>query len=197
MQKDAKFSMLSRRQLGLGLVAAAGLVVVGCGGGGDDKADSLLDAFNALRGSMKEDDVTDLLEDSPTATDSPRTLRWENDSERLEVVFLGGYVSRATWTDLDTGRSEVRNFSGGGVNGDTGSLYESFLALRSGMTRAQVIRMVRVDVSQGATTSQVLWIDGQEAMGVRFNGSSDSSTITFAQWGLSIPAGNRNETRTF
>ncbi len=65
------------------------------------------------------------------------------------------------------------------------------------MTRGEVIQRVPVAVSQGATTSQVLWIDGEEALGVRFNGSSDGSTITFAQWGLSIAAGSRNETRTF
>jgi hypothetical protein len=84
---------------------------------------------------------------------------------------------------------------GGGPSIDT--LHDAYVALSSGMTKAQVIALVPVDPSQGASTSQVLWVKGEEALGVRFNGSSDTSTIVFAQWGLSIPAGGRTESRRF
>jgi hypothetical protein len=82
-------------------------------------------------------------------------------------------------------------------SGQDGTLYQAYLALRSGMTRAQVIAAVPVSPSQGAYTDQVLWVKGDEALCVRFNGSSDASVITFAQWGLSISAGGRNESRDF
>ena len=199
MQNCFKSSAMSRRQLGMGLLAAVGLAVAGCGGGGGDDEQPLYAAFNKLTGNMNEAAVKKLVDEGPTETNSPRRFAWESDTEKLDVLFVNGYVSVATWTDVVTGQRLVRTFKGGSLTGagNTGTLYESFLALRPGMTKAQVIRLVRVDVSQGAGTSQVLWIDGDEALGVRFNGSADSSTVTFAQWGLSIAAGSRTETRTF
>jgi hypothetical protein len=200
MKMNSNMPRLGRRDLGIGLLAAVGLVVAGCGGGGgnDDGGQLLYSAFNRLTGNMREADVKKLVDGSPAETDAPRSLEWTSEKDRLEVRFSGGYVSSATWTDLVTGQRLVRNFKGGSIGGagDTGSLYQSYLALRPGMTKSEVIAMVRVAVSQGAGSSQVLWIDGEEALGVRFNGTANSSTVTFAQWGLSIAAGSRSETRT-
>ncbi|MEZ5702361.1 MAG: hypothetical protein R3E42_11105 [Burkholderiaceae bacterium] len=86
---------------------------------------------------------------------------------------------------------------GGSSSPSIDTLHDAYVALASGMTKAQVIALVPVDPSQGARTSQVLWVKGEEALGVRFNGSSDTSTIVFAQWGLSIPAGGKTESRRF
>jgi hypothetical protein len=197
MKNDSTGYALGRRELGMGLLAALGLMVVGCGGGDDDDGQPLYSAFNALRLTMDEADVRDLIDGDPVESSSS-SLVWESEIERLEVNLSGGYVFSATWTDLVTGQRLERTFRGGGLSGagNSGSLYDAYQALRPGMSKADVIDMVRVDVSQGASSSQVLWIDGEEALGVRFNGSSDSSTVTFAQWGLSIAAGSRSETRT-
>lgn len=190
-----------RRELNLGFLSALGLVGAGCGGGGgdDDGGQPLYMAFNQLRGHMKESDVKKQIAGDPVANSTPQALVWESETERLEVSFSGGYVSSATWTDLMTGQRLVRTFKGGGLSGasHSGTLYEVFLALRPGMSKAEVIAKVRLRVSQGEGSNQVLWIEGQEALGVRFNGSDSNSLNTFAQWGLSIPAGNRDETRTF
>jgi len=189
---------LSRRELGLGLAGAMGLVLAGCGGGDDDDGQPLYTAFNGLRGGMTREDVQTLVGTAPVAGTSSQLMRWESETEILEVRFSGTLIASARWTDRVTGKTYLRTFSGGSrATGGTGSLYQAFLALRPGMTKAAVIGMVPVRVSQGGATSQVLWIDGQESLGVRFNGSGDGSVITFAQWGLSIPAGNRDETRTF
>lgn len=197
MNKAIQSLTLTRRRLGLGLLSGAGLVLAGCGGGDDDEP-SLLDAFNDLRAGMSRDDVQRVVNRTPLTGASASVLRWETETERLEVVFSGDRIATARWTDRTTGRSYLRTFGfSGNGGGRTGTLYEAFLSLRPGMTRAEVIRRVPVAVSQGGSTSQVLWIDGEEALGVRFNGSSDGATITFAQWGLSISAGSRTETRTF
>lgn len=86
---------------------------------------------------------------------------------------------------------------GGGGGGKVKTLYDAYLALESGMTKQEVLRLVPFEPSQGENTSQVLWVEGEEALGVRFDGGSDVARITFAQWGLSIPAGGRNESRNF
>ncbi len=77
------------------------------------------------------------------------------------------------------------------------TLYDAYKSLRSGMTKSQVIALVPVSPSQGRDTSQVLWVDNEEALGVRFNGTSDSSVITYAEWGTDIPSGGRQESRNF
>ena len=199
MYRNREKRGLGRRELGLGLAAAMGLVLAGCGGGDDDDKQPLYTAFNNLRAGMTREDVQRLVGGTPVSGTSSQVLRWESATEVLEVQFSGGLISIARWTDRLTGKTFVRTFgfSGTGGSGSTGSLYEAFKALRPGMTKSEVIRMVPVTVSQGASSSQVLWIDGEEALGVRFNGSGDGATLTFAQWGLSIPAGSRNETRTF
>lgn len=198
MNKQLRQATLGRRQLGLGVLSALGLGLTGCGGGDDGDDQPLYAAFNDLRAGMTRDDVQSRVDQTPLSGTSASVLRWESDTEMLEVTFSGALISTARWTDRKTGQSFLRTFRfAGNGGGGTGSLYQAFLALRPGMTRADVIQRVPVDVSQGATTSQVLWIDGEEALGVRFNGSSDGATITFAQWGLSIAAGSRNETRTF
>lgn len=198
MNKQLRQATLGRRQLGLGVLCAIGLGLTGCGGGDDGDDQPLYAAFNDLRAGMTRDDVQRRVDQTPLSGTSASVLRWESDTEMLEVTFSGSLISTARWTDRKTGQSFLRTFRfAGNGGGGTGSLYQAFLALRPGMTRADVIQRVPVDVSQGASTSQVLWIDGEEALGVRFNGSSDGSTITFAQWGLSIAAGSRNETRTF
>jgi hypothetical protein len=76
-------------------------------------------------------------------------------------------------------------------------LYDVYQALRSGMTKAEVIRITPVAPFQGADTEQVLWVKDEEALGVRFNGTAESSVIVFAQWGLSVAAGGRTESRSF
>lgn len=199
MNKEFNVVNFDRRALGAGMAAALALMAVGCGGGGGDDEGGLplYSAFNQLKGTMTQANVKRLVDGDPVAT-SATQLVWETEAERLEVNFSNGYVSSATWTDRATGQRLMRTFKNGGIAGagNTGSLYESYLALRSGMSKSEVIRMVRVAVSQGEGTSQVLWIDGQEALGVRFNGSANTSTVTFAQWGLSIAAGSRTETRT-
>lgn len=86
---------------------------------------------------------------------------------------------------------------GGGGGSDINTLYDAYKALAPGMTKAEVLDLVPFKPSQGASTSQVLWVEGQEALGVRFNGSSSTGVITFAQWGMSIPAGGQNESRSF
>lgn len=86
---------------------------------------------------------------------------------------------------------------GGGGGSDIKTLYDAYKALAPGMTKAEVLDLVPFKPSQGASTSQVLWMEGQEALGVRFNGSSSTGVITFAQWGMSIPAGGQNESRSF
>ena len=86
---------------------------------------------------------------------------------------------------------------GGGGGSDINTLHDAYKALAPGMTKAEVLDLVPFKPSQGASTSQVLWVDGQEALGVRFNGSSSTGVITFAQWGMSIPAGGQNESRSF
>ena len=198
MNKQLLSSALTRRQLGLGLLSGIGLALAGCGGGDDGDDQPLYAAFNDLRAGMTREDVQRLVNRTPLSGTSASVLRWETDTEILEVTFSGDRIATARWTDRTTGRSYLRTFRfAGNGGGGTGTLYQAFLALRPGMTRSEVIQRVPVAVSQGATTSQVLWIDGEEALGVRFNGSSDGSTITFAQWGLSIAAGSRNDTRTF
>ena len=198
MNKPFRYPALSRRQLGLGLLSGLGLALTGCGGGDDGDDQPLSAAFNDLRAGMTRDDVQRLVNRAPVSGTSASVLRWETDTDILEVTFSGDRIATARWTDRTTGRSYLRTFRfAGNGGGGTGTLYQAFLALRPGMTRGEVIQRVPVAVSQGGTTSQVLWIDGEEALGVRFNGSSDGSTITFAQWGLSIAAGSRNETRTF
>ncbi|MBT9553536.1 MAG: hypothetical protein IV088_22050 [Hydrogenophaga sp.] len=86
---------------------------------------------------------------------------------------------------------------GGGGGSDINTLHDAYKALTPGMTKAEVLDLVPFKPSQGASTSQVLWVEGQEALGVRFNGTSSTGVITFAQWGLSIPAGGQNESRNF
>ncbi|UJW81654.1 hypothetical protein [Hydrogenophaga sp. SL48] len=86
---------------------------------------------------------------------------------------------------------------GGGGGSDINTLHDAYKALAPGMTKAEVLDLVPFKPSQGASTSQVLWVEGQEALGVRFNGSSSTGVITFAQWGMSIPAGGQNESRSF
>ncbi|MGS5088427.1 hypothetical protein ACVC7V_18250 [Hydrogenophaga sp. A37] len=86
---------------------------------------------------------------------------------------------------------------GGGGGSDINTLHDAYKALTPGMTKAEVLDLVPFKPSQGASTSQVLWVEGQEALGVRFNGSSSTGVITFAQWGMSIPAGGQNESRNF
>lgn len=86
---------------------------------------------------------------------------------------------------------------GGGGGSDINTLYDAYKALTPGMTKAEVLDLVPFKSSQGASTSQVLWVEGQEALGVRFNSSSSTGVITFAQWGMSIPAGGQNESRNF
>ncbi len=111
-----------------------------------------------------------------------------------------GLVDEEDPTDGDGNGSSGGGTPGGSGNGGSGSpgtLYEAFKGLRSGMTKSQVIAYVPVRPSQGADTNQVLWVKGEEALGVKFNGSSSGSIITFAQWGLSIEAGGRDETRNF
>lgn len=86
---------------------------------------------------------------------------------------------------------------GGGGGSEINTLHDAYKALAPGMTKAEVLDLVPFKPSQGASTSQVLWVEGQEALGVRFNGSSSTGVITFAQWGMSIPAGGQNESRSF
>lgn len=86
---------------------------------------------------------------------------------------------------------------GGGGGSDINTLYDAYKALTPGMTKAEVLNLVPFKPSQGESTRQVLWVEGQEALGVRFNGTSLTGVITFAQWGLSIPAGGQNESRNF
>jgi len=190
----------TRRQFGACIAVAVGLTLVGCGGGDDDDDDDLplYRAFNALEGGMTLDRVRLLARGAQESGAVSGVVRWTTDTERLDVSFSGASIASARWTNLQTGLSYVRTFRGGASPAGTPrTLYEAFLSLRPGMTRAEVIRRVPVRVSQGAATSQVLWVQGQEALGVRFAGSADSSVISFAQWGLSIPAGSRDETRTF
>ena len=185
------------------LLAAASGVLWGCGGsdgGDDDGGQPLYRAFNDLRAGMTPEQVRRVVGLEPSGNAAANPLVWETDKERLEVTFQRGVIVSARWTDRQSGRSYLRTFrlsGNGGGSTAPGTLYEAYLALRPGMTRAEVIRLVPVAVSQGATTSQVLWVQGQEALGVRFNGSTDASVITFAQWGLSISAGGREESRTF
>lgn len=118
-----------------------------------------------------------------------RRLGWLALGATAWLVGCGG----GSDDDCDDDNDQRKCRGGGSIQ----TLYDAFVALRSGMTRAQVIALVPVRPSQGADTYQVLWVDGNEALGVRFNGSSDGSTIVFAQWGLDIPSGGRQETRSF
>lgn len=93
--------------------------------------------------------------------------------------------------------SVLSGCGGGGGGSDINTLYDAYKALTPGMTKAEVLDLVPFKPSQGASTSQVLWVEGQEALGVRFKGSSSTGVITFAQWGMSIPAGGQNESRNF
>ena len=93
--------------------------------------------------------------------------------------------------------SVLSGCGGGGGGSGINSLYDAYKALTPGMTKAEVLDLVPFKPSQGASTSQVLWVEGQEALGVRFNGTSSTGVITFAQWGKSIPAGGQNESRNF
>jgi uncharacterized lipoprotein YmbA len=192
----------NRRQMTLALLGATSALLWGCGGSDGDEEDTgqpLYQAFNDLRGGMSPEQVRRTVPLDPVSSPSANPLVWETARERLEVSFQGGVIVSARWTDRQTGRTYLRTFrvTGGGAGGRPGTLYDAYLALRPGMTRAQVVRLVPVAVSQGGSTSQLLWVEGVEALGVRFDGSTDGSTITFAQWGLSIPAGGRDESRTF
>ena len=164
---------VSRRRIGLWWLASTGLMVAGCGGGGLDPLDVLDSTDPAGNGiDPREDCNSDGLIDLKDDCNGDGKL-----DDHDEQCCRGGTPVTDT--------------------GEDGTLYRAYLALRSGMTRAQVIAMVPVRPSQGASTSQVLWIKDDEALGVRFDGSTDASVITFAQWGLSIPAGDRNESRNF
>lgn len=193
----------NRRTATWALLVATTATLWGCGGsdgGDDDGGQPLFRAFNDLRAGMTPDQVRRLVPLDPAGNPAANPIVWETERERLEVTFQRGVIVSARWTDRQNGRSYQRTFrfSGNGAgSAQPGTLYEAYLALRPGMTRAEVIRLVPVAVSQGANTNQVLWVQGQEALGVQFNGSTDASVITFAQWGLSISAGSRTETRTF
>ncbi len=165
---------VSRRRLGVWCLVSSGLALTGCGGGGldplglDDDDDSPASGLDLER-DCNDDRVVDLKDDC-------------NGDGKLD--------------DLDKQCCRTGSGSGSG-SGQDDTLYRAYLALRSGTTRAQVIAAVPVSPSQGANTDQVLWIKGEEALGVRFDGSSDNSVIVFAQWGLSAAAGGRNESRNF
>lgn len=116
-------------------------------------------------------------------TRSPQTLR------RRAVGALSLAIALAALSACGGG--------GGGGGSDINTLHDAYKALAPGMTKAEVLDLVPFKPSQGASTSQVLWVEGQEALGVRFNGSSSTGVITFAQWGMSIPAGGQNESRSF
>jgi hypothetical protein len=163
---------VSRRRLGVWWLASAGLMVTGCGGGGLDPLD-----------------VVDDPGDNGTDVDP------QKDCNDDRVIDLKDDCNNDGKLD-DSDKQCCRGGSGSG-SGQDGTLYQAYLALRSGMTRAEVIAAVPVSPSQGASTDQVLWVKGDEALGVKFNGSTDASVITFAQWGLSIAAGGRNESRNF
>lgn len=214
----AKSARVSRRRMAGLLVGLTGLALAGCGGGDEldplgliDDSDSgnnynntdsggawpLHDAFVKLVNGMTESTVRKKVPGTPTKDASTGKLRWETSAEILEIKFVGSIIDSAVWTDRATGRTEKRTFGIGAGSGSPGTLYEAFKGLRSGMTKSQVIAYVPVRPSQGADTNQVLWVKGEEALGVKFNGSSNGSIITFAQWGLSIEAGGRDETRNF
>lgn len=194
----------NRRTAAWAMLVASTAMLWGCGGsdGGsdDDAGQPLYRAFNDLRAGMSPEQVQRVVGLTPSGSNTANPLVWETERERLEVTFQRGVIVSARWTDRQNGRTFLRTFrvsGNGGGSVQPGTLYEAYLALRPGMTRAEVIRMVPVPVSQGANTSQVLWVQGQEALGVRFNGSTDASVITFAQWGLSLSAGGRDESRSF
>ena len=127
-----------------------------------------------------------------------QVMRWETDAETVEVRFIGSTIFEADWTERSTGRTEHRSFIvGSGGSGSPQTLYDTYVALRSGMTKSEVVALAPVVPSQGSDTEQVLWVLGEEALGVMFNGASNSSAISFAQWGLSIAAGGQTESRSF
>lgn len=221
-----KLSGVSRRRVGLGGVLMFGLGLAGCGGGGldplglgddDDSEGSgggneggggsaggqpLYDAFLALRPDMRLSDVEKRVPGTASQGDNDNEWRWETSTETLVVRFIGNTISEAIWTDRTSDRTERRAyvFTGGGGGSGSGAaqtLYDMYKALRPGMTKSQVVASAPVSPSQGIDTDQVLWVLGEEALGVKFNGTSNSSVITFAQWGLSIAAGGRNESRSF
>lgn len=208
-------SGVRRRRLGMALLVSAGLGLTGCGGGGldplgvvDDESDDadsggalpLYDAFVSLEAGMDTGGVEERVPGTGAKSANGSVWRWETDAEILVVKFVGVTISEADWTNRSTGRTEHRSFlggSGGSGDGSPQTLYETYVALRSGMTKSDVAALAPVGPSQGYNTDQVLWVLGEEALGVKFNGSTNSSVITFAQWGLSIAAGGRNESRNF
>jgi hypothetical protein len=169
---NAKQGGVSRRRLGLWWLASSGLLFAGCGGGGLDPLDVVNEIDN---GSSDADPLKDC-----------------NSDQVIDVKDDCNGDGKLDDSDKQCCRGSTSSGSG-----QDGTLYQAYLALRSGMTRAQVIAAVPVSPSQGASTDQVLWVKGDEALGVKFNGSADASVITFAQWGLSIAAGGRNESRNF
>ena len=164
---------VSRRRLGMWWLASAGLLVTGCGGGGLDPL-----------GVVEDPDESDAGVDPQRDCNDDRVIDLKDDCNQ------DGKLDASD-------RQCCRGGSSGSGSGQDETLYQAYLALRSGMTRAAVIAAVTVGPSQGASTDQVLWVKGEESLGVRFNGSTDASVITFAQWGLSVAAGGRNESRSF
>lgn len=212
---DSMQSGLRRRRLGMAFVVSVGLGLAGCGGGDLDPLDlvdgdsdgggssggeglPLHEAFLALQTGMSTFDVEDQMPGSAPEGTASQVMRWETDAETVEVRFIGSTIFEADWTERSTGSTEHRSFIvGSGGSGSPQTLYDTYVALRSGMTKSEVVALAPVVPSQGSDTEQVLWVLGEEALGVMFNGVSNSSVISFAQWGLSIAAGGQTESRSF
>ena len=161
-----------RRQFACWLAATTTLPLLGCGGGS-------LDPLGVLDNGGVSDDKYE-----PADCNLDGKIDLKDDCNRDGVL------------DEMDGKCCPR---GGGSTPATnaGTLYDAYLALQSGMTKAQVIALVPVSPSQGADTNQVLWVKGEEALGVEFKGSGNTNAVVFAQWGLSIAAGGRTESRRF
>ena len=164
---------LSRRRLGGWWMASAGLALVGCGGGD-------LDPLGVIDDASDEDVDPD-----------QRDCNLDGKVDLKDDCSNDGKVD-----DKDKGCCLGRGDESSG-SGSPRTLYDAYLALASGMSKAQVLALVPFRPSQGADTAEVLWVEADEALGVRFNGTASGATITFAQWGLSIAAGGRQESRNF
>lgn len=157
-------------------MVSAGLTLVGCGGGGLDLLGVIDDGPE--RGVDLDPDQRDCNLDGKVDLKDDCNQDGKID-DKDKACCLG---------------------SGGGESSGSGrpkTLYDAYLALASGMSKAQVLALVPFNPSQGADTAEVLWVEADEALGVRFNGTSSGAAITFAQWGLSIASGGREESRNF